>query len=276
MKREIIPLCAIICLSLIISCKKDIRDVNRSTVTQRELDQINALGFSPHGVIKIDSGYLVEGDIFLSNADLAKETKGADVRIAQTEQYRTTNLVTTFPLSYRLRPVGSILSYAGEIQAARDRFNALNLQIKFSYGPSWGLPGDPPLGPFDIKIVNNNSLPGLGSSGFPSGGLPYKTLTLNQSAIGGGANSNYITTIIAHELGHCIGFRHTDYMDRSFSGCLVDATHPANEGDGGVGAVHIPGTPTTPDAGSWMLACIGFNVNRPFNANDIIALNYLY
>jgi hypothetical protein len=44
----------------------------------------------------------------------------------------------------------------------------------------------------------------------------------------------------------------------------------------GVGAVLIPGTPSGPDAKSWMRACIGSNVNRPFNANDKVALAYLF
>jgi hypothetical protein len=51
---------------------------------------------------------------------------------------------------------------------------------------------------------------------------------------------------------------------------------PVNEGDGGVGAILIPGTPSNPDPNSWMLACISNLQNRPFNANDKVALNYLY
>jgi hypothetical protein len=78
---------------------------------------------------------------------------------------------------------------------------------------------------------------------------------------------------MAHELGHCIGFRHTDYMNRSYS-----CGSGGNEGQTttGVGAVLIPGTPSGPDAKSWMLACIGSGVNRPFNSNDKVALAYLY
>ncbi|HLF45263.1 MAG TPA: M57 family metalloprotease, partial [Chitinophagaceae bacterium] len=79
---------------------------------------------------------------------------------------------------------------------------------------------------------------------------------------------------ISHEIGHCIGFRHTDYMNRSYS-CGGGAI---NEGDvtSGVGAVNIPGTPTGPDPDSWMLACLSATTNRPFNANDKIALHFLY
>ena len=77
---------------------------------------------------------------------------------------------------------------------------------------------------------------------------------------------------MAHELGHCIGLRHTDYMNRSFS-CTGRSV---NEGAGDSGAVNIPGTPAVSDNGSWMLACIKANENRPFNDNDKIALRYLY
>jgi hypothetical protein len=81
-----------------------------------------------------------------------------------------------------------------------------------------------------------------------------------------------VASILAHEMGHCIGFRHTDYMDRSFS-C---GGSPTNEGASTVGAIQIPGTPAGPDPNSWMLSCIGSGQNRPFNANDKTALNYLY
>ena len=73
-------------------------------------------------------------------------------------------------------------------------------------------------------------------------------------------------------MGHCIGFRHTDYMNRSYScGCSA-----VNEGASSVGAILIPGTPSGPDSGSWMLSCIGSGQNRPFNNNDKTALSYLY
>ena len=74
-------------------------------------------------------------------------------------------------------------------------------------------------------------------------------------------------------MGHCIGFRHTDYFDRSIS-C---GGAPSNEGSAGVGANHIPGTPTGATLAdlSWMLACTDGG-NRPFNNDDQTALDYLY
>lgn len=88
-----------------------------------------------------------------------------------------------------------------------------------------------------------------------------------------GLSTNGIASIIAHEMGHCIGFRHTDYFDRSIS-C---GGGTSNEGDGGVGANHIPGTPTgaSLNAQSWMLSCTDGS-DRPFNNDDQTALDYLY
>ena len=74
-------------------------------------------------------------------------------------------------------------------------------------------------------------------------------------------------------MGHCVGFRHTDYFDRSIS-C---GGSPSNQGTAGVGANHIPGTPTgaTASKKSFMLACTDGG-DRPFNADDKTALDYLY
>ena len=116
----------------------------------------------------------------------------------------------------------------------------------------------------------------LGSAGFPTdSGDPYPEIQMSgilESTYG--LSTDGIATIIAHEMGHCIGFRHTDYFDRSIS-CGGAAS---NEGTAGIGANHIPGTPTD-DASfsdqSWMLSCTDGS-DRPFNANDQTALDYLY
>lgn len=247
----------------IVACSKSAKEVPQADVSQDVLNQISALGFSSENVVASDGGYIVEGDIFLSPSDLSNKKVTNSLVIAKEEQYHTTNLVNgprTITVSISGRNITQRL--IDGVQAAVARYNAESLSLTFSFiGTNGG-------GNINISVVNTGQY--IASAGFPSGGNPYGTIkyakTYTNYSLG------FVTTVIAHEMGHCIGFRHTDYMNRSVS-CGGSAV---NEGDGGVGAIHIPGTPTGPDAASWMLACLGATTDRPFNSNDKTALNYLY
>ncbi len=247
------------------SCQQEEEITNKAEISQATLSQISAMGFSNQNVLKVDGGYIVEGDIFLGESDL---TKGADqkaLRVGDSEQYRTTNLVTTgASRTIKVAITTSLPSaYVTALDAAIARYNAENLTIKFQRVSS------------NYEILFSKAPAGstyLASAGFPSGGNPYNSVKVNSDYMGSNPGNDYLATILAHEAGHCIGFRHTDYMDRSYS-CGGAYT---NEGASTVGAIHIPGTPTAQDPNSWMLACIGTGANRPFNANDKIALNYIY
>lgn len=233
------------------------------TVPEDVKAKIVRLGFNPKDAYVHADGYIVEGDIFLRKQDLdADLSLSPNLIIAQEEQYRTFNLVTGLPRTITISTSGSLTTNLNNaINAAIARYNAENLLLTFQRVSSGGN--------IVIKIVNGGSF--IAAAGFPSGGNPYPEIQFNRQYRNWDVNT--LTTVFAHEIGHCIGFRHTDYMNRSFS-----CGSGGNEGqeNNGVGAVHIPGTPTGPDAGSWMLACIGNGVNRPFNTNDRTALNYLY
>ena len=96
-------------------------------------------------------------------------------------------------------------------------------------------------------------------------------MNTNVQAYGANPNEFYITSVLQHEMGHCIGFRHTDYFNRALS-C---GGSKSNERAGTIGAILIPGTPSGFDSESFMLACSA-GTDRTFNPNDKIALNYLY
>jgi hypothetical protein len=245
------------------ACQQEESIVKQEDISQQTLDKIHQMGFGTSDVKKVEDGYLVEGDILLTDEQLDAHHDAKLLRIGETEQYRTTNLVKALPRTITVS-ISSRLpsSYVAAVDEAIARYNAQNLSLRFqkvSYDA-------------DIDIIKGNGN-FLASAGFPtSGGAPYGTVKINSNFLGANPNRSYLATIVAHEIGHCIGFRHTDYMNRAYS-CGGAAS---NEGASTVGAIHIPGTPTGPDAGSWMLACIGSGVNRPFNANDRTALGYLY
>jgi len=267
MKHMTKTICLLFFIGVVVlfSCKKEGKPVS-DEVPQSVKDQISALGFTSANAQKIDEGYLVEGDIIITPELLSNSPQSQFLRVGNEEQYRTTNLVKSLPRTITVSLDRRIPSAYGPVLTEMvNRYNALNLQVHFQQVSSGGQ--------IVFKVAHGSY---LASSGFPSSqGSPYPTVNVNTNAIGTGTSStfiNYAATIFAHEVGHCIGFRHTDYMNRSYS-CGGSAV---NEGASTVGAILIPGTPSGPDPNSWMLACIGANQNRPFNANDKTALNYLY
>ena len=250
-----------ICI-IFFSCKKNAQETQApETISQSSLDKIYRLGFSKNNVTRDEGDYVVEGDIRISEAELNNIPESQFLRVGAEEQYRTYNLVTGLPKTITVS-ISSRLpsSYVSALDEALARYNALRLLLNFQRVNSGA----------NIALVRGNGN-FLASAGFPSGGQPYGQVKVNSNAIGNQPLGT-VASIIAHEIGHCIGFRHTDYMNRQFS-C---GGQFANEGASTVGAVHIPGTPTGPDPNSWMLSCIGSGQNRPFNSNDRTALNYLY
>jgi hypothetical protein len=267
MRKTIFTLTAVVaaCMLTLFACRKNASNEAASTsgVSDDVLAKIYNLGFSNKDVISDGKGnYIVEGDILLSEADLNTKNDVSLLRVADEEQYRTTNLVRNLPRTITVSmPSSALAGWSTALNTAISRYNALGLRITFTRVASGG----------NINIVNGTGS-FLASAGFPtSSGNPYPQIILVSTAVAG-QPQNTVASILAHEMGHCIGFRHTDYFNRSYS-CGGSAV---NEGSAGVGAINIPGTPTGADANSWMLSCIGSGQNRPFNANDRVALNYLY
>jgi hypothetical protein len=249
---------------LFTACKKNDSPVEEG-ITQAERNKISALGFTSSTAYKADGGYIVEGDIFLSETDLnsvPEDTKF--LRVGDEEQYRTTNLVSGLPRTLRVRYTGTTASISAAVDAAIARYNALpsTYSLRFTRVSSTSTA--------DITVSNVSGVSYIAAAGFPSGGNPFNSVRFNTAFAGWTANT--LASVMAHEMGHCIGFRHTDYANRAFS-CGGSAF---NEGSAGVGAILIPGTPAGPDPNSWMLACIGNGINRPFNTNDRTALDFLY
>jgi hypothetical protein len=280
MKKAVLFLALLMVSSgVFISCSDSADQTSANPVSEETMARLTNLGFDVKNFvpIKFDNGYLVEGDIYLTDADISSMTGGS--RVAVAEQYRTNNLVNTSggvrTISMYAQSGTCNTCYSAGMIAGLDeaiaRYNAEGLNIRFVRQTS----------STGANIVMTRLRKGeeaqgiLGSAGFPTNsGNPYGQIKMSgvlESKYG--LSTGGIATIIAHEMGHCVGFRHTDYFDRSIS-C---GGGTSNEGASTVGAVHVPGTPTgaTLSAKSWMLACTDGG-NRPFNNDDKTALNYLY
>jgi hypothetical protein len=259
---------------LLTACQKDAKEATQTTdpaaVSESVLAKIKSLGFDETGARKVKNGYLVEGDIILTEENLSQPISSIHLNVANEEQYHTTNRVTGLPRVVSISVEGFANSvYSVATDTAIARYNRLNRSIKFQRA-------EPATG--NIRIVGFNEGPSggyitLGSAGFPTAdGNPYNEIRMNtnQYAYGSNPDKLYVASVIQHEIGHCIGFRHTDYATRSSCG-----KRRQNEGTAGVGAIWISGTPTGADPNSWMLACSNGG-DRSFNGNDVKAMEYLF
>lgn len=256
-----------------VACEQEEETTVTQDVSNEVLGALEEAGFNviDQPPIKFEESYIVEGDILLTYKQIMNLAKNEGITV-NSKQYSTDNLVATNGSRNITVFVSSRFNSATVtgVDLAIQRYNDENLEITFQRVSSSSNA--------DIVITRLNFFLEffgvLGSAGFPTAsGDPFNEISLNGRLSRLGFDTGGIATIVAHEMGHCIGFRHTDYFDRSIS-C---GGSPSDEGDGGVGANLIPGTPpgATVEAGSWMLACSDGG-DRPFNADDQTALDFLY
>jgi hypothetical protein len=212
-----------------------------------------------------DDIQVVEGKVYVgrdAEVSLAASREMSVPGDTTREQYRTTNLVSASLSKICINAPAFTGVFSTALDMAIQNYNELPLTFTLARTPSSGCG-------FTLNAYLDPNMNG-GVAGFPSNGNPYGQMTI------GGQLSQYgvdvIEHVITHELGHTVGFRHSDYYNRAIS-----CGSGGNEGDAGVGAIHIPGTPTTATTGgSIMNSCFRSVETGEFTSSDITALNALY
>ena len=243
--------------ALLTGCGTDVQVENEEIVSN-----LVEAGFPADTITVAEGSVYVGGDAHVS---LAASREMLQPGEGSQEQYRTTNLVSTSTVKkICINPTSTFNGQARLLQGldmAIANYNALGLCFTMARGPTTGCSAN----------ITAATISGTGgSSGYPSGGRPY-----GQINIGTGLNSATVDLaehVITHELGHALGFRHSDFYNQGIS-----CSPPGSEGSAGVGAIHIPGTPTTAYVGgSLMNSCFRSTETGEFTSSDITALKYLY
>ena len=266
MKKFTIQSCLILLATLLIwSCNKDTDDATdvstSDNIPTEVLNRFVELGFDVSDITMDGRDYILEKDIRISPEALVEMQPPTLHEGPNGEQYRTSALVATNG-SRVIKVKGNLNGiFSDALDAAIANYNNNSTMTELSFQRVTN-------GSADITVRTRRGSPG-GVAGFPRNGNPYGSVTIFTTTQQYGLD--VLTHVITHELGHCIGLRHSDWFDRSYS-----CGSGGNEGQAGVGAIHIPGTTTSYSFRSVMNSCFSTSSDGAFNADDKTALGYLY
>lgn len=236
---------------------------------QEIVDNLRQVGFPDGEITVVDGQVLVGGDAVVT-LKASQEMLEVDPSRGGHEQYRTTNIVSPSQglICVDGRNFTGVLSDA--LNLAIRNYDRENLIFAMRSDLITTLQCQP--GPDIVAFVEPGS---GGHSGFPANGRPF-----SQFSIGADVATLYnlqtVTALITHELGHTIGFRHTDWFDHTIS-CGPGSPGAEDPADS-AGIVLIPGTPSGAVRGqSVMNACVVANQETGrFSSADRTALLAMY
>ncbi|GAA4278103.1 M57 family metalloprotease [Aquimarina mytili] len=285
-KIKVLALCAIVA-GFATSCQKEdvateTQEVVKEELSKSQIEALNKAGVNHGGAKIVTAKGMLPGDkdfqaIEVSDYLLSIEAlERGDYALSSDDginkQYRTNNLVTGSNRSFRVVGyTGSCCALTSKmrtaLQWAVNNYNRLNTSLNLT------LVFQSNFNNRDMVVYNNGRGGGGGSAGFPSGGQAFKRVQINAGT--DSFSTNVVEHVMTHEIGHSVGFRHTDYARRKCDG--------SNEGTAGIGAILIPGTQSgnqwggsNIDSNSIMISCFDGNEDGEFSQGDITALNALY
>ncbi len=216
------------------------------------------MGFRTDMIVDEGDRFRVEGDIIIH-----KDALTGPVRTGPGGprfQFHTNNLVAQSKMAQGLKVnLTGISSNAGWLAAARSAIvhwnNTYGTKIRLVEGT-----------PADITIRFAILNPGVyAEASVPVNGNPGGTVDVSTSY--NGLASSHKVWVLVHEIGHTLGYRHTNWDD------LNEEIYPEHTL---YGANHIPGTPFSADPNSVMTGGVGSRSWSGFSSGDQAGNQYLF
>lgn len=241
---------------VITGCGDDIDPIStNSNPNSDDLSIITELGFDTTNIKASETAYIVEGDILLEKKLLSGYLNDPQLKTRQAQYSEIIGLVKSTDINVKIDASVPEGDWRDATSEALTHWNSVdNSCLHFDLVES----------NHDILIVGSNLGDGLcGVGSWPYNGYPGDTVRINTPWYSSLSTDRKVF-LIAHELGHSIGLRHTNWYSN-------------NEATG----IRIPGTPNTgsnPDPNSIMNAntCGMPWENNGFSDYDEIAIRYLY
>ncbi len=244
---------------IIAACQKETSDSQNHDIGYKE--KLRSLGFLKN-IVENKDHFIIEGDIRIMKSDLDKKKAYTIPKLAQAYAGNSVSLTTITVHIDSSMPTSGDDDWHSEITSAISNWNAVpNFSINFQLTSNTNA---------DITISSDNNQ--LGDQSNAQGGFPINSLPAASILVNLDAESNRVIPstlkelIIVHELGHNIGFRHTDYFSEGGTAIVLTGTWASVSGNNNPDPTSVMNSGSNQATQTW----------RGFSLYDGIAIRTLY